>query len=230
MKNPRGMGMILAFALGGACLAQDADPTLAQVSLLDGNTLPSKAEIDAEALATYGVNLYLARPVFDLRAMIPRNGQGGGLFMEEHLTPRSVLQTRIDYVAYRQVDFPVPTNLPLVPSGTTALITNAVAIGADYRMYLPYDFLKQFYLLAGMSAVRYEFRAMSTPTPTLDPNGIPLPATPVEVKDRTSVKWGFALGLGWTFHTGYSLTGRYTYVPISGTNLGALEFGVRASF
>ena len=230
MKNPRGIGIALAFLPGVACLAQPTPVLQPQSPLAQGDAPAPDPKGDLERPPTYGLQVYLARPEFDLRPMVPRTGQGVGLFMETSLTPTSVLQSRLDYVNYGQTDFTTPQTWPLVPPGVTSLTANAASLGADLRQYLPYPGLKRLYILAGMSAIRYEFRTLSTPPPTLDQNGLPLPTGPVATREKTSMKWGLAVGLGWEVLHGYALTTRYTYVPVSSTNLGGLEFGLRASF
>ena len=229
MKNPRGIGRVLVLLLGGssAALRAGGPPGPLPIPEADFRATPPEADFPTPR---YGVQLYGARPQIDLRLMTTRTGQGLGLFMEERLTPTAVLQTRIDYVNYAEQDFEAPVMGPMLPAPVTSLSANAASIGADLRRYLPYPGLRTVYVLAGMSAVRYEFRTLSTPAPTLDENGLPLPSAPVEAKAKTSVKWGLAVGLGWELHPGYALTARYTYAAVSSINLAALELGLRASF
>jgi len=218
MPFPRSHGVLLFLLLAAGPAALRAEGP---------DDLP-KAEL--EPPIAWGLQGYLARPLLDLRAMGPRSGQGGGLFMEQRLTSSSFLQTRFDYSSYRQVDgLPTPNAFNPVPANVTSMAANAASLGADLRLYLPYPGLQSVYILGGMAAVRYEFRALATVT-SLDPNGIPLPAAPIEVKAKTSMKWGVDAGLGWELGRGVALTVRYTYVPIDGDALAALESGLRITF
>ena len=218
MQIPRIPGVLLCLLLAaglGALRAEEPDAFFKE---------------ELERPTTWGVQGCLTRPMLDLASMDRHGGQGGGLFVEERLGPATVLQTRADYVNYSQASgIPTPNAFQLTPPNVTALAANAASLGMDLRLYLPYPGLQSAYLLGGMSAIRYEFKTVSTVS-ALDPNGVPLPAAPFELKSKTSMKWGVDVGLGYELGHGCAVTVRYNYVPINGMALAALEYGLRVSF
>jgi len=218
MKIPTIHGVLLSLLLAGApgALRAEAPDAFDQATV----TKP----------VTWGFQAYLTKPTLDLGTLMPRAGLGGGLFMEQHLTKTAIIQSRLDYVDYRRrEDMATPNSFNLLPANVASLAANAASLGVDLRQYLPYPGLESCYVLGGLEAIRYEFQSVS-PVVALDQDGLPLSAAPLETKTKTSMKCGGAVGLGYELGHGCALTLRYTYVPIDGSALAALAYGLRVSF
>ena len=216
MRNPRVRGVVLALGLASGLGAAEPDAN----AVVDPPLFP----------ATYGFQVYLARPLLNLRSMTNRTGIGGGLYMEEPLGPNTFLQSRIDYVDYKQVNNLASTNgLDFIPANVTALSANSATIGLDLRQYLPYSGMKRIYIIAGTSATRYEFQTLA-PGTAVDQNGIPVPNVILNTKTKTSLKWGVDIGLGYDLSSRWAVIARYTFLPVDGQSLAALEYGLRVRF
>lgn len=190
------LGLLATLTVGGALRAQEADPG-----------------------PRFGVHLLLARPQMDFRTATTRNGWGVGLFAENPFTAHTVLQTRLDFIQFPEVRaFPRGTP-PYAPTGLRSLDARSIALGLDLRYALPYDWLNRVYLLAGVSAARYEFRFYA-PDPAPADTAIP---EILRSKEITSIKLGGALGAGVTLSPRWTLAARYTYLRMDTFNLAALE-------
>lgn len=175
----------------------------------------------------YGIRLELAAPGQDFRDISSRTGFGGGLFVEAPVGSGWIAQTRFDYISFPQTNQPHAASISQYTTvNPLTLSMDSAALGVDLRHPVPG--LKGFYGLVGATGIRYEFQSSSART-QIDQNGIPIPGI-IRYKDRTSVKLGLALGLGFELYRGLALSERYTTVNIFGTTFAALETSLSYRF
>ena len=175
----------------------------------------------------FGMELLVAAPLGDLRDMSLKTGRGGALFAEQAFTDTSIIQTRISYLTFPDnKDVFIPKSYPFLPINPLSLTADATAIGVEVRQF--FNASRGAFVLAGLSASRYEFRSSYRGT-AVDQNGITIEGL-YERKYKTSTKVGFALGLGYDFGTRASLTVRYTAMPIDGATLATAMGGLSVRF
>lgn len=176
----------------------------------------------------YGFTLQAALPRQDLRDINGRTGYGFGVFAE-NAGPGFILQTRLDYLRYAQTNQPLAKAVAeyTVPAART-LSANALSLAVEARHALPVPGLERFHALLGVLAIRYEFDTSGL-DPLTDQNGLPVGGIR-RYKDKTPVKLGLALGLGFDLSRGMTLTERYTAVDINGATLAAWETGLGFRF
>jgi len=207
MKCPRGRSLaflVLLTAAGPSLLAEEVRESL-----------------------RFGMELLVAAPVGDLRDMALKTGRGGALFAEQEFTETSVIQTRISYITHPDnKDVFIAKSYPFLPVNPLTLTVNATALGVEVRQYLTRS--RGAFVLAGLSASRYEFRSTYRGT-AVDQNGITLEGL-YERKYKTSTKIGLSLGLGYDFGTRAGLTVRYTAMPIDGATLATAMGGLSVRF
>lgn len=232
MKTSSRMGLALSGLLlsSGSFLRAENPPPLVptDVQLM----MASFAANDEPAVADttkYGVQVLLASPQDDFRSITAKTGLGVGAFVEQSLTPSSVIQTRADYVQYGRVTDPNGSSgNDFIPANALAVKADTASVGVDVRQYLPISNFRCLYVLAGVSATRFEFRADYVSS-ALDANGIPIPGV-IEQKSKTSTKCGLAVGAGYDFQGRVALTVRYTMVPTDGSTLATVETGLSFRF
>jgi hypothetical protein len=202
-------------------------PVVAAVAL--ACSLARGADPDDPEPWRYGVQVLAASPRQDFRSYSGRTGFGVGALAEATPTPGTVVQTRIDYIRYPQTNQPSSAGLPsLFPANPLTFSADSVAVSGDVHYHLPAKYLRSFYLLGGLTAIRYEFET-SYATTQVDVNGIPTPGIN-RVKTKTSVKMGVALGFGYDFTSHLSLSERFTTLDIDGNTFGALETALSYRF
>ena len=189
--------------------------------------------LQAEELTptAYGAEVVLAAPLLSLRDLTGKTGRGLALFAEQPLSDSAIIQTRIGFINYPLVTKPTnpqtPHTYPFIPDNSYSLSANATSLAIDVRQYLPLSLVKHIFVLAGLTATRYEFRANYDGS-TTDANGVTV-AEPMSEKVKTSTKCGFEVGAGYDFH-GVILTVRYAHLPMDGHSLAALETGLSVRF
>lgn len=193
----------------------------------------SQASLKAESLSpmTFGAELAGSSPLQDLRAMTPKTGVGLGLFAELPFNETAIIQTRFSVTRFATTQPPLASSpvqaSPFHPAGPLSLAANSAAVAVEIRQYLPLTQAKRIFILAGVTAMRYEFRSAYRGT-AVDQNGITLPGVH-EAKVKTSTKAALSAGLGYDFQ-GAALSLRYITLPMDGHNLATLETGFSFRF
>ena len=208
VENPARLGFLLcAWSLGAALAAQEP----------------------AQPSVYYGARVMAAVPNQDFQQITGRTGLGVGLFAETEWSPRTVIQTRADYVRFPQTNAPGdPGITKYILADPLTLSANSLAVGFDVRHYLPQAALERCFLLGGVTAVRYEFQTSATGI-LMDQNGIGVNGI-VRFKGKTSLKLGLAAGVGYDFDDHWVLGGRFTTIDIDGVTLATLETSLSYRF
>jgi hypothetical protein len=200
--------------------------TVCPALLVTGSTLLGADAFDD---LKFGVQVFTASPRVDLKALTSRPGVGAGLFAEQAYSKYSVIQTRLDYISYgKGTPNASASGLSLpIPSTPQTLSANAVSLGVDLKQFLPLSNRQSLFALVGLNGTRYEFK--TTGGTSFDSDGNPLPGM-LPAKDKTPVKLGFALGVGYEYANTWALTVRYTFTPSNNVMLSAIETGISARF
>lgn len=201
MKKSRCLGLA---ALAWACLQ---GPALRAV------------EGEGPAPFRFGVRLLVSWPRQDFKDIDGRTGLGAGVFAENDLGNGTVLLSRLDYLRYPQAGTPGAAGIAdyTVPDPLT-LSTDSVSVGVDLRQRLPWPGLEGCFLLAGVTAARFEFETSTA-------EEVDGETVIVRTKDKTPFRVGFAAGLGWSFGRNADVTLRYTAVNTGGATFATLETG-----
>ena len=230
MKTVHGLGFASVLLVSASAPALLADPPVpfngpAEAEPFTRDTILAADPIDA---VRYGIQLLAAAPGRDFRGMTGQTGTGLGLFLEKHVSGSVVIQTRLDYLSYPVSQGPgIASGFSFLPANNQSLSANSAALSVDVRQYLPWAPLKSVYGLAGVTAIRYEFR--TTYAGGLDQNGIPLTGL-ATFKGSTAGQLGWALGLGYDFDGSWALAARYSSVNINGSTLATTEAGLSYRF
>jgi hypothetical protein len=233
MGNSKHWGWILALACcagGRALKAQDVPKnrneleTWEAIQSGDGNEVQLDLQTDREVEDShwrYGLRLLGASPRQDFRNVDGRTGCGAGLFVENDLDHSWRVQTRFDFIRFPQTSssstigfLPNPLPDPAISMPLT-LSANKVEVGFDVNYHLPYPGLKGFYLLAGLSAVRYE-AVYTWISGQVDPATGTATGVITETKYKTPLALGMDFGLGLDINRTLSLEVRYTCANIGG--------------
>jgi hypothetical protein len=170
----------------------------------------------------YGIQLLASTPRQALQNAGIKPGFGIGLFAESETAPGIVVQTRLDFIRYPQGNHPDPSVLPdYVRADALTLAGNSLALGVDVRLRLPYPRLEKLFVLAGVSAIRYEFQSSSI-TVVPGPGGRPVDQN-VRSAETTPIKLGLAVGAGVDLGKDWAFTLRYTHLALEGGNFATLE-------
>ena len=182
----------------------------------------SAAEPDP-APTRFGIRVMAASPRQDLRDLDSRTALGAGLFAETAVGLDWVAQTRFDFLDFPQTNRPDGAAIAgyTTPSPLT-LEVGSVSLGVDMRHPLARSGpLRNGFGLAGLTAVRYEFESSSAST-RIDQNGIPIPGI-IRHKDKTQVRLGLSLGVGFEIRPGLALAERCTFAAIGGLTFATLD-------
>jgi hypothetical protein len=170
----------------------------------------------------YGIQVLAATPRQALQTAGLRTGFGLGLFAESETAPGIFVQTRLDFIRYPQANRPDPTVLPdYVRPDALTLAGNSLALGIDVRLRLHHPRLERLFLLAGVSATRFEFQSSSVVV-VPGPGGRPVDQN-VRSAETTPIKLGLAVGAGVDLGKDWVFTLRYTHLALEGGNFATLE-------
>ena len=189
---------------------------------------PLRAEIVLND-TQYGLSAAGVAPLQDLRDVTGKSGYQLGLFAENKLNPTTYLQTRLDFTRFPETrDLARSRPVKFLPTGALTLSANATALSVDVRHLLPYRGLRDVFLIAGVSLIRYEFSS-TAPGTAVDQNGIPIPGL-IQAKVKTSLKLAGVVGAGYQLSPHWTASARYTLMPIDGALLATLAVGAGVRF
>jgi hypothetical protein len=234
MGNSKHWGWILALACcagGPALKAQDVPRNRNELETWEaiqsgaGNEVQLDLQTGEEKEDSgwrFGLRLLGASPRQDFRDVDRRTGCGAGLFVENDLHNGWRVQSHADYMSFPRTSSSntagfVPNPPPIDPAiaAPLALSADAVEVGFDVDYHLPYRGLKSVYVLAGLSAIRYEVD-YTVPSGQVDPATGIATASVAESKYKTPLSLGLDFGLGVDINRTLSVEVRYICASLSG--------------
>jgi len=171
----------------------------------------------------FGLQVTAARPLNDLRALVPTTAKGLGIAFDQEADVDWNLRTRIDYLTFGSTSTQAQSGTGLVPPVTLQHSGNLASIGAEAR-YRPRAF-RACFLLGGLAMARYELSSLVPGDPQADP-----PTLQSRRKVKSSTKLTPSLGAGYQFTNNLAVTVRYTTMNLDGNILSTLEGGLEYRF
>jgi hypothetical protein len=197
------------------------------LAALAGAGGPGRALRAAEGVGPafrYGVQLLGAAPAQDFKNLDNRVGVGAGLFAENNLGSGVVIQSRLDYVSYSQYNQPAAGGIARYTiANPLTLSSDTLSVGVDLHKHLGLGEQDGWFVLAGASAIRFEFQTSGAVTQGAN-------TVVARYKDKTPLTLGLDAGFGYAFNPAWSLALRYTTASLDGTTLATVETGLSYRF